>query len=457
VGNVLTEVAHSINAIGNALTKAGAVERSTNIRGSLIIFWNPKANGGKARQFAARVYHTLDEMQKKGELTVEGQVVMKPTSEDPDVRIKEMIAEIEAIRSRDPNERIIVVGLGGDRTADDVANAVRQVYALHKSDKIKPYIVAVAGPGGTANDLRRVTGVPSDTRKFVRFLSTAVTTHLHAVQLEAISDSGETKKETTFHGTTWGVSGYLFGKIDQKKREKGSFSVLETIFLLPETILHSRTIRAYVEVNGKAANNGKDIEAAEIFGPTVTPEMGRIGWFPMPSDGSARIMFAPPLPLGIIPFSESIVLGILVALGFQQFVSPDGYFLTLPRERNIDIKRGDVVTMKFHTKDGKPQPLTGTIAGDAHPPVQKITFETLEETVPFLSDPDANIRVQQRLATPSSPRSHLTSTAVTKMTHRSRALANHIANMTTRRSQTLWWSTARTTSLTNNLLRVARP
>ena len=430
VGKFLGGLAEEVHSIGELFVRSHADKNKLHIPGSILVFWNPKAHNGDTKKFVAALFRTLNEMQQEGDLKIDGSVVIRPTNKDPNMRIGEIVAEIEVLLKEHPGQRVAVVGIGGDRTANDMTTAVIQVYKDHAADESRPDVVAVAGPGGTANDVRRMTGVPSDAKKLIRFLGSAVVTQWRGVELEFVLDNGEIERGTTFHGTTWGQSGEMFRALEEKRNEKGSFSVFDALSMLPRVLLNAKTMYVDVVVNGKPLNNGKRIATAEIFGPMVTDGLGMVTKFPLPAEG-ARIMLTPRKPWALITVSEAFLRGILVLMGFQHVIDPDGHLITMSKERNVDVLPGDVVTMRFSDKDGKPSSIAGTMAGDAHKPVREINVVGMEEPIPFLTSPNADLRVQQGLATPSLPGGDITNGVIGSMVYTPIEQANYLANQMT--------------------------
>jgi len=398
----LLEIGDFLSKLADGLEKKAERKRDKlHIPGSLLVIWNPTAHNGATYRIMSRLSSDLRKMQESGELKIDGDVQIESTDIDPDTRVKKIASTIGDLLEKRPGQRVAVVALGGDRTASDVAKAARQVLADHAADASKPNIVVVAGPGGTANDLRRIMGVPSDAKGLINFLGSAVVTNVRGVNLELLAEDGKTRNEFTVHGTSWGKSGDANLVFEEKKRREGSVSVLDgVLLLLLYGFLNFDSIHVKLDVNGEPLNKGEAIPTLDV-GAMVTQGFGMIMRYPMPEQG-AKIMLLPPNPWGSVVFIETFVRGLLALLGFQHVIKHGSRLLTLPRGRDIDILPGDVATMRFEDKEGKPVSVRGTISGDQAGPVTGMIIG-VEEPVGFLTSQDADIRVQQGLAYPSFP------------------------------------------------------
>jgi hypothetical protein len=404
-------------------------KRPFHIPGSVLVYWNPAANrdkSKKAKDDLVEEFRALGLNEKSWDdgtivfdhqnvgssrRVIDGSIAFRSTLEDPDERLEDMVAHVEALLEVDPGQRVVVVGIGGDRTVDDVAVAVQMVKEKSNPGEGPRHVLPAGKKGGTANDLCCITGTPKGTRAFLNFLGDGVETPLQGLRFTLGSRVSDGVSQRSFYGSTWGESGALFKRLEavkvERKKRGGSVSVLDYLLLLPKTILDSRIIQVKGVILRKDGseeyiNDGEPIKCGEVFGPLVTHQLGGVTKMPFMKSG-AMVYLAPPYPFGVTPFLEPFVRNVFALAGFQGAIQLFGRVLTLNDERQIHLEPGDGIGFEFFEEDAKTRlKVLGTLAGDVVGPESVVTAKVVEP-INFLSDPQCDLRVQQGLAKPSVP------------------------------------------------------
>jgi hypothetical protein len=383
------------------------------IPGSVLFYWNPAANKEKASRLAARLSSSMGKMTASGNLTVGGEYSFHSTLEDTERRIDHIVERAGRLLEENPHQRIAVVAFGGDRTADDIAYAVARIRSEYSKGGVAPNAVAVAYPGGTANDVRAVTGSPPALRRgkdssleFLRHLSMGSVAELPLVQFDLKLSDKRRMRWHSIYGFTAPNSGTFFRELEAIKRRRklcGESVTVAGDYLpkLPRTVWEARE-PAYIRVamNGEPMNEGRPFKIGEIF-LTIPGQFGNVTKLPVPEMG-ARAYIAYPFPWGLMPFFEPFGRKVLVDLGFQHFVNLGGRVLPMTMDRQLDLLAGDVMGVDFQNRDGSPREVFGTLAGDAVGPLTG--FEArIAGRVPFLCHPRSDLMVLQGRAKPLLP------------------------------------------------------
>jgi len=413
-----------------------------HIPGSVLIYWNPAANRKRAERAKDALIAELrerglseqlrddgavvftDDDEGRDRSIIDGQIVFKMTLQDPIKRHYDIVKQIDLLLKENPNQRIAVMGIGGDRTADDVAVAVAGMRRIKVEGKT-PYLVAVAAKGGTANDLCGITGVPDGAKPLLRFLGAGQSVETELIGLRFILNSllPGTGMHESYYGSTWGESGALFARLEkvkaERKRTGGSVSILDYLLLLPKTVLETKTIYVRSEIQGldgtiRKVCHGKPVPCGEIFGPLATHQLGGVTKLCF-SGEAAKLALTPTVPLAVVPLVEAFVRRLLVLVGAQTFVSKNknGGVYTMSGWRQIQLVRGDYIKMEFFEDENatKPMGVLGTLAGDAVGPDMVVKAEVIEP-IPFLSDPNCDLRVQLGLSKARLPGDRITGNAI---------------------------------------------
>lgn len=384
-----------------------------HIPGSALFYWNPAANKEKASELAAELSAAMKGMVGSGELSIGGKYSFHSTMEDTEARIDHIVAQAGRLLDDNPRQRIAVAAFGGDRTADDVAYAVARIRSERSYDAYVPNVVAVAYPGGTANDVRAITGAPSVWRirresiqSLARFLSGNTVAELPLVRFDLKAPGGRRFQWHSVYGFTAPNSGVFFRDVEEIKRvrkARGESVTVANDYLpkLPRVAWEARrAVYTRVAVNGEVMNGGKPFKTGEFF-LTIPGQFGGVTKMPVTEMG-ARAYVAYKFPWGVAPLLETFGRKILADLGFQHFINLGGRVYPLSRDRQIDLMFGDMMEVDFLNRDGSPREVLGTLAGDAVGPVTG--FEArIACYVPFLCNPNSDIMVLQGKVKPSMP------------------------------------------------------
>lgn len=376
------------------------------IDSSVIVYWNPATNGDKAKKSAALFRSVRRFMINNAALFHNGgDLIYRSTKEDPRERIKGIIAEAEESIEKNPERPVVIVSIGGDKTADNVFEAVHVLRSKYNGD-LPPKVFAVAGPGGTANDIRAITGVPNSVLGLIRFLGrgNGTLSWLPFIRFDFRRPDGEIETIHSAYGFTGGQSGVVFKNIDELKKARSGtgkkVTVMDAISMLPKGLLDSRTIHVLTKLNEEVLNAGKPFETAEIFGPLATQRMGSVTKLPIPPMG-AWVGLPPPLPHGLVPFLEPFVRKIAADVGFRRFVDSVSHLYSLNMDRHICLGEGDVLCLDFFEKDDSPMEVPGTLAGDPVGPYVGLKAQIVGY-IPVLCHPNSDLIAQHNMSTGGS-------------------------------------------------------
>lgn len=360
------------------------------IDGSLIIIYNPVAGSGKAGRYFDRLHGVIGEMLSTKKLVVKGDVVYLRTRDNPGARAASIIRQLST-SERPPT----VVAVGGDGTSAEVAEA------LWRASREGSRYLLIAGPGGTAGDMRYELGVPSNPKKFPQFLAEASRVEIPVIT--ASMDAGS--ERLVIHSQGAGVSGVAFDVI-QKLRSGGKrVSVFDYIRGLVGPILDTETF--YIKVNG-----GNPLPVGEVIMLTGSTSIGGVTRIPLPVGGGRlhAIEVYPGVegPVRLIPglkvAADAFRRGGLFMLGGEGVIAPGSVLCNFPKDRSFDIGPGDSpMVVEFVDSAGQPKPIKSILNGDPYPgEVSRVTFRATGETVSVLAAPHSGIMIRKGLTAPST-------------------------------------------------------
>jgi hypothetical protein len=369
------------------------------INADIIIVSNFKAGNGRSRRYVKRLSRSISRMMTDGKLRIDGRVVYLTTDADPDARIRNIAREILAARRASPP---YVIAVGGDGTFADVGAAA--LIAAEESARC----VIVPTPSGTACDMQRELGVPSEAEKLFDFIASALPVKLGAISVRF--DGG--REMWLMHSMGCGVSGAVFHEVEQERQTKGVASISGYLKGLAKGVIETKTFFASVDDSPR-------VPVGEVLTLVGSTSIGGVTRVPLPVAGG-RLHLIPVdadvenilrLKQGVLALSDVFSRGMRYMLGDERVIAPGQEIAELSAGYTFDIVLGQKRTVEFTDRAGKPCRVKTLLNGDPITSVSRMEILDRGDMIETLSAEHSGFLVRRGEVIPRTPLSFLSERA----------------------------------------------